>query len=73
MTRNEVKNILIEIIKDASLSDEEKSERVIAFFYDAEQGYGGKKAKQLAKQIEKETGYGMSMSELLNQIGSIDK
>ena len=73
MTRNEAKKSIFEIIYDKTLSDDEKMEHVINRFCNLVQGFGGKRAKRFARQIQNETGFDMSGVELLCEIGVIEK
>ncbi|MBE7100486.1 MAG: hypothetical protein E7364_02610 [Clostridiales bacterium] len=59
-SRNEAKKELENIIQDNTLTNSQKDNLVIETYSQLEQGYGGRKASQLAKQIENETNYNMN-------------
>ena len=72
-SRNEAKKELENIIQDNTLTNSQKDNLVIETYSQLEQGYGGRKASQLAKQIENKTNYDMSDCLMLNELGGIEK
>ena len=64
MTRNEVKEMILAVINDDSISELDKNEQVLLLFREAEKEVGFRKVHKLAKQIEKESGFDMSTATL---------
>lgn len=64
MTRNEVKEMILNVINDDSISESEKNEQVLSIFCEAEKDFGFREVRKLANQIQKESGFDMSSATL---------
>ena len=70
MTRNEAKEMILSVIYDNSISESDKKEKVIEIFRDAEKGFGCRKARKLANQIQKESSFDMSAAILDKELNN---